>query len=220
MSKKAVKEPPKNVTIEDYQQLVQKSYEFMVCLNNCINKKENLDRSGLRETPERFARAHLELLKGYNAEYDFTQFPANDKNKDGEYCDDEKELDTEYEGTTPVVVKNIPFNSMCEHHLLPFHGNVHVAYVPKKKILGLSKFPRNLKTLSERWQVQERLTKEYCNLLMDKLDAKGVAVMIEASHSCMTLRGVRTPGVTVTSCYTGIMDTPEKQAEFRQLVKS
>src|SRR5918994_1149823 len=104
-----------------------------------------------------------------------------------------------------VLVRDISFNSMCEHHLLPFTGVAHIGYVPSGKVVGLSKLARVVESVSRRPQVQERMTEDIANLLIDELDVKGVAVVIEATHSCMTIRGVRKPGsVCVTSAMKGI----------------
>lgn len=207
---KPIKDIPSNVQKDNYEELINASYNFMIALNKCIDNKENLKRPGLQNTPERFARAHLELIKGYNSDFDFTMFPLNENNNDHQ-IDNNSNL-------TPVLIKDIPFSSCCEHHILPFHGVAHVAYIPGDKVLGLSKFARNLKVLAKRWQIQEKLTKEFCELLMTKLNAKGVAVMIEAEHTCMTLRGAETPAVTTTCAYTGLMDTLEKRNEFFSMI--
>jgi GTP cyclohydrolase I len=120
-----------------------------------------------------------------------------------------------------VVVRDIEFASMCEHHLLPFTGVAHVAYVPEGRVVGLSKIPRVVETLARRPQLQERLTQQIADLLMDRLAAKGVAVVVEGSHSCMTIRGVRKPGSTfVTSAMVGIFrDRHATRAEFLALVR-
>jgi GTP cyclohydrolase I len=104
-----------------------------------------------------------------------------------------------------VVLRNIPFYSMCEHHLLPFMGKAHVAYLPGDWVVGVSKLARVVEVLARRPQVQERLTSQIADLIMDKLDARGVGVIIEANHTCMTIRGVRKPGaVMVTSVMRGL----------------
>lgn len=104
-----------------------------------------------------------------------------------------------------VLVKDISFNSMCEHHMLPFMGQAHVGYLPNGRVIGLSKIARVIEVVSKRPQVQERMTETIADLLVEELQAKGVAVVIEASHSCMTVRGVRKPGsVCVTSAMRGV----------------
>jgi GTP cyclohydrolase I len=119
-----------------------------------------------------------------------------------------------------VVIRDIRVESFCEHHLLPFVGVAHVAYIPNGKVVGLSKIPRVIDALARRPQIQEKLTEEVAELLMDELDARGVAVVIEASHSCMTIRGVHKPGsVMVTSALRGICkDQPATRAEVLSLI--
>jgi GTP cyclohydrolase IA len=119
-----------------------------------------------------------------------------------------------------VLVKDIGFESMCEHHLLPFVGKAHVAYLPEGKIVGLSKIPRVLEVLSRRPQVQERMTEQLADLLMEELEARGVGVVLEATHSCMTIRGVRKPAsVCITSAMRGAFQTqPSTRSEFMALI--
>jgi GTP cyclohydrolase I len=144
------------------------------------------DREGLRDTPRRVAAAFAELLTP--EPFDMTTFP-NDEGYD--------EL---------VVVRQIPFHSLCEHHLLPFHGTATVAYIPGERILGLSKLARVVEMFSRDLQVQERLTKQVANWLERHLRPKGVGVVLEAEHMCMSLRGVQKPGArTVTSALHGIV---------------
>jgi GTP cyclohydrolase IA len=149
---------------------------------------EDPDREGLVETPERVARMYAELFAGlHQSPRDHLQTTFSQK----------------YEEM--VLVKDIEFASLCEHHLLPFHGKAHVAYLPAGKIVGLSKLARVVEVLSRRAQVQERMTEEIAGLLMAELAPRGVGVILEASHSCMTIRGVRKPGsVTTTSAMLGI----------------
>jgi GTP cyclohydrolase I len=148
---------------------------------------ENPDREGLRETPARVARMYSELFSGLH------QDPRVHLQKFfGEKYDE------------IVLVRDISFNSMCEHHMLPFMGKAHIGYLPNGRVIGLSKLARVVEVVSKRPQVQERMTEEIANLLVEELDAKGVAVVIEATHSCMAIRGVRKPGsVCVTSAMKG-----------------
>ncbi len=146
---------------------------------------EDPDREGLRETPARVARMYAELFGGLR----------QDAREHLQKCFTEK-----YDEI--VLVKDISFNSMCEHHLLPFIGRAHVAYLPRGKVVGLSKIARVVEVVARRPQVQERMTESIADLMMSELDAKGVAVVIEASHSCMVIRGIRKPG---SECVTSAM---------------
>ena len=121
-----------------------------------------------------------------------------------------------------VVVKDIGFESMCEHHLLPFLGKPHIAYLPNGKIVGLSKLARVVEILSRRPQVQERMTEDIADLVMAELDAKGVGVVIEASHMCMVVRGIRKPGSLCTTSATcgGFKNNPETRSEFMARIQS
>jgi GTP cyclohydrolase I len=149
---------------------------------------EDPDREGLRETPGRVARMYAELFSGLHED------PRTHLRKF--FIEKYDEM---------VLVRDISFDSMCEHHLLPFSGVAHIGYIPNGKVVGLSKLARVVEVVSRRPQVQERMTEEIANLLLDELDVKGVAVVIEAAHSCMTVRGVRKPGsVCVTSAMKGI----------------
>ena len=154
------------------------------------------DGPGLRDSPGRMARAYAEMLTPRS--FELTTFP-NDEKYD--------EL---------VVVKDIPLQSLCEHHLLPFTGVAHVGYLPGERILGLSKFARVVELFARRPQVQERLTQQVATWLDDQLGPKGVGVVVEAEHSCMTLRGVRAAGaVTRTSALKGMLRTnPATRSEF------
>ena len=148
---------------------------------------EDPDREGLLETPDRVARMYAEVFSGLH------QDPRA-------YL--RKLFTQKYDEL--VLIKDIRFESFCEHHLLPFIGQAHVAYLPNGKVIGLSKIPRVIDVLSKRPQMQERLTEELADLLMKELDAKGVAVVVEASHSCMTVRGVHKPNSSfVTSAMRG-----------------
>jgi len=149
---------------------------------------EDADREGLRYTPQRVARMYAELFSG------LFEDPA--RHLDVHFSERYDEM---------VVLRDISFYSMCEHHLLPFMGKAHVAYLPRGKVVGISKLARVVEVCAHRPQVQERLTGQIADLLMDKLDARGVGVIIEANHTCMTIRGVRKPGaVMVTSAMRGL----------------
>jgi GTP cyclohydrolase IA len=164
---------------------------------------ENPDREGLQETPARVARMYAEMFAGLH------QDPRTMLQKTFTQKYDEM-----------VLVKDIGFSSMCEHHLLPFQGKAHVAYLPNGKIVGLSKIPRVIEVLSSRPQVQERMTEELADLLMHELDARGVGVIMEASHSCMTIRGVRKAGsLCATSAMRGTFRTNQAtRTEFLGLI--
>lgn len=149
---------------------------------------EDPDREGLRETPARVARMYAEMFSGLK------QDPRQHLRK--AFMEKYDEI---------VLVRDIAFNSVCEHHLLPFMGRAHIAYLPDGRVLGLSKLARLVEVVSHRPQVQERLTETIADLLVDELGAKGVAVVVEATHTCMTIRGVRKPGsVAVTSAMKGL----------------
>jgi GTP cyclohydrolase I len=161
------------------------------------------DREGLIETPDRVARMYAEVFQGLH------QDPTVHLQKVFTQKYDEM-----------VIIKDIGFESFCEHHLLPFTGRAHVAYIPNGKVVGLSKIPRVIDVLARRPQLQEKLTEEVADLLMEQLDARGVAVVMEASHSCMTIRGVHKPGSTmVTSALRGICkESPATRGEVLSLI--
>jgi GTP cyclohydrolase I len=148
---------------------------------------EDPDREGLLETPDRVARMYAELFSGLHTN------PAIHLEKTFTQKHDEM-----------VLVKDIEFASCCEHHLLPFIGKAHIAYLPHGKIVGLSKLARVVDAIARRPQVQERMTEQIADLIMSQLRPRGVAVIIEADHTCMTIRGVRKPGSkTITSSMRG-----------------
>lgn len=162
---------------------------------------EDPTREGLEETPARVVKALGELTAGYAqdpAEILATQFT--------EACDE------------MVVVRDIPFFSLCEHHILPFSGKATVAYIPKGKIVGLSKIPRLVQCFAQRLQVQERLTNQITDAIAEHLGAEGAACVITASHTCMQMRGVRSHGQMTTSCLRGVFRTdPVARSEFLSL---
>ena len=148
---------------------------------------EDPDREGLRRTPQRVARMYAELFAGLH------QDPVGVL---------EAAFSEEYDEL--VVLRDISFSSLCEHHLMPFEGVVHIAYLPDGRVVGISKLARVVDIFAKRPQVQERLTTQICDLIMDKVRAKGAAVVIKATHTCMTCRGVRKPGsLMVTSAVQG-----------------
>lgn len=166
---------------------------------------EDPDREGLVETPKRVANMYEEIFAG------LTENPKQHIKLFNEQSNDEM-----------VIVKDIPFYSMCEHHLLPFFGKAHIGYIPSdNKIIGLSKLARIVDNFAKKPQVQERLTSDIADFLNDNLQPKGVAVIMEAEHMCMTMRGARAAGSkTQTSALRGIMRTDAKtRAEVLSLLK-
>ncbi len=164
---------------------------------------EDPDREGLRDTPARMGRSWKELLSGLNE-------------------DPRRHLHTVFEtGTNELVlVRDIEFSSVCEHHLLPFHGRAHVGYIPADgRVTGLSKLARVVEGYSHRPQVQERLTMQIADAVDEVLHPQGVVVVLEAEHLCMTMRGVHKPGSsTVTSALRGVMTAPATRAEMMSLI--
>ena len=162
-------------------------------------------RNGLQNTPKRFAKAMRFMTQGYQQDIDHllngALFPI------------------EYDEM--VIVKDIDFFSMCEHHLLPFMGKAHVGYLPNGKVVGLSKLARVIDEISRRPQVQERMTHQIADLMDSELQAKGVIVVLEAEHTCMTVRGVKKPGaMTITSAVRGLFKTnPASRAEVLSLIQ-
>ncbi len=164
---------------------------------------EDINREGLRDTPERVARMYSEMFSGLGRD------PKEPLRKTFTQKYDEM-----------VLVKDIGFESMCEHHLLPFLGKAHIAYLPKGKIVGLSKLARVVEVLARRPQVQERMTEQLADLLMTELEARGVAVILEASHTCMTIRGIRkNTSICTTSAMRGSFALREStRAELMSLI--
>ena len=152
---------------------------------------EDPDRPGLAETPKRCAKMYAELLAGMDSDVPHSEF---------------------------LLEKDIPFYSLCEHHLLPFFGKAHIAYLPNDRVVGLSKLARTVEVYARRLQLQEQMTTQIADDIMRHLDARGVMVVIEAEHLCMTMRGVKKPGAkTITTCVRGAF---EEQAELRATVLS
>ena len=165
---------------------------------------EDTEREGLKETPARIARMYEELMAGMDE-------------------DAAVHLSKTFtsQNTGIVLEKDITFYSMCEHHMLPFYGKAHVAYIPDGKVVGLSKLARTVEVFARRLQLQEQLTDQIADALMDELGAKGAMVMIEAEHMCMTMRGVKKPGSkTVTIVTRGAFADDEKlQNSFYQMLR-
>ncbi len=164
---------------------------------------EDPDREGLRETPARVARMYAEMFGGLHEDPRIHL---------------KKFFTEEYDEV--VLVRDISFDSMCEHHMLPFMGKAHIGYLPGGRVVGLSKLARVVEVVARRPQVQERMTEEIARLLEEELQVKGVAVVIEAVHTCMTVRGVRKPGaVCVTSAMKGAFRTrPTTRSEIMTLI--
>ena len=165
---------------------------------------EDFNRDGLQDTPFRFIKAMGEHMAGYS------ENPALHL---------EKTFDVDHNDL--VLVKDIPFNSLCEHHLAPFVGKVHIAYIPNKKITGLSKFGRVVEGFAKRLQVQERLTQQIADAIEEVLEPQAVAVIIEAEHTCMSGRGIKKHGAsTVTSTMRGLFkENAPARGELLQLIK-
>ncbi len=165
---------------------------------------DNAQRDGLEETPFRVLKAFLEYTEGYREK------PAEHLRKTFDV--DHNEL---------VIVKDIEFNSLCEHHFAPFYGRVHIGYIPSDKVTGLSKFGRMVDGYAKRFQVQERLTTQIANAINDELDAQGVMVVVEAAHMCMCGRGIKkATATTTTSAVRGeFEDSAQLRNEFLSLIK-
>jgi len=166
---------------------------------------EDPGREGLRDTPKRVEKALQFLTSGYDADIDTVLNNAL-------FTVDYSEM---------VIVKDIDFYSLCEHHLLPFFGKCHVAYIPSTKVIGLSKIPRIVDVFSRRLQVQERLTNQIADTIRDKITPLGVAVVMEATHLCMSMRGVeKQNSFAVTSAMSGAFrDNARTRMEFLELIK-
>jgi GTP cyclohydrolase I len=169
------------------------------------NLGEDVNREGLEKTPERVAKAMQYLTHGY-------ELNPLEILKSALFTEDHQQM---------IVVKDIEVYSMCEHHMLPFFGKAHVAYIPNGKIVGLSKIPRIVDAFARRMQVQERLTDQIKNCIQEALNPLGVAVVIEAQHMCMQMRGIQKQNsVTTTSSFTGAFEKDKTRKEFISLVSN
>ena len=194
----------KNIDPAELEKLVDIPAIKEAVRNILVAVGEDPDRPGLKETPRRVAHMYMEMFAGL-------------------HIDPERHLEVVFPESYDemVLVKDIPFTSMCEHHLLPFNGVAHVAYIPNGKVTGLSKLARVVEEVARRPQVQERMTQQIAEIIDDHLHTKGVAVVITAEHSCMSIRGIKKPGSkTVTSALRGIFkDSQPTRAEFMSLIK-
>ena len=169
------------------------------------NLGEDINREGLQKTPERVAKAMQYLTHGYDLN-------PLEILKSALFTEDHQQM---------IVVKDIEIYSMCEHHMLPFFGKAHVAYIPNGKIVGLSKIPRIVDAFARRMQVQERLTDEIKNCIQEALSPLGVAVVIEAQHMCMQMRGIQKQNsFTTTSSFTGAFERDKTRKEFISLISN
>lgn len=169
------------------------------------NLGEDVNREGLQKTPERVAKAMQFLTHGYDIN-------PLEILKSALFTEDHQQM---------IVVKDIEVYSMCEHHMLPFFGKAHVAYIPNGKIVGLSKIPRIVDAFARRMQVQERLTDEIKNCIQEALNPLGVAVVIEAQHMCMQMRGIQKQNsFTTTSSFTGAFEKDKTRKEFISLISN
>jgi len=164
---------------------------------------ENVDREGLLKTPERVARSLQFLMQGYE------QIPE-EIIRSAMFTENYRQM---------VIVKDIDFYSMCEHHMLPFFGKAHIAYIPNKQITGLSKIARIVEVFARRMQVQERMTTQIKECIQKTLNPMGVMVIIEAQHLCMQMRGVQKQhSITTTSDFTGVFEQAKTREEFMNLI--
>ena len=166
---------------------------------------EDINREGLLETPDRIARMYEEICSGYQ------ENPKEVLSK--VFSVDDHEM---------VLEKDITFYSLCEHHMMPFFGKAHIAYIPKGKVVGISKLARTVEIYAKRLQIQERMTGQIADAIMDSLDAEGVMVVLEAEHLCMTMRGVKKPGSkTLTVATRGVFETNENlKRQFYDMLKA
>ena len=199
-----IKEIKNYEKIEQYDteitEVLAKNYKAIIS-----NLGEDIYREGLEKTPERVAKAMQFLTHGY-------ELDPLEILKSALFTEDHKQM---------IIVKDIEVYSMCEHHMLPFFGKAHVAYIPNGKIVGLSKIPRVVDAFARRLQVQERLTDQIKNCIQEALNPLGVAVVIEAQHMCMQMRGIQKQNsFTTTSSFTGTFEKDKTRKEFISLISN
>lgn len=188
-----------NFNLEKTEKLAKHYKEVLELLG------ENPDREGLRDTPLRVAKSMQFLVQGYEQDPEAILRSAM-------FTEDYRQM---------VIVKDIDFYSMCEHHMLPFFGKAHVAYIPNKKITGLSKIARIVEVFARRLQVQERMTTQIKECIQNTLNPLGVMVIIEAQHLCMQMRGVQKQhSITTTSDFTGAFEQAKTREEFMNLIRN
>ena len=194
--------------MKSYEKIEQYDTEITAVLADNYRKiiedlGEDVSREGLEKTPERVAKAKQYLTHGY-------ELDPLEILKSAMFTEDHRQM---------IVVKDIEVYSMCEHHMLPFFGKAHVAYIPNGKIVGLSKIPRIVDAFARRMQVQERLTDQIKDCIQEALEPLGVAVVIEAQHMCMQMRGIQKQNsVTTTSSFTGAFEKDKTRKEFINLI--
>ncbi|MSP84300.1 MAG: GTP cyclohydrolase I FolE [Flavobacteriaceae bacterium] len=190
------------IEIYDNDLITSMSKSFKTIIENL---GEDVNREGLQKTPERTAKAMQYLTHGYDLN-------PLEILKSALFTEDHQQM---------IIVKDIEIYSMCEHHMLPFFGKAHVAYIPNGKIVGLSKIPRIVDAFARRMQVQERLTDEIKNCIQEALSPLGVAVVIEAQHMCMQMRGIQKQNsFTTTSSFTGAFERDKTRKEFISLISN
>lgn len=196
--------------MKSYEKIEQYDTEITAVLADNYRKiiedlGEDVSREGLEKTPERVAKAMQYLTHGY-------ELDPLEILKSAMFTEDHRQM---------IVVKDIEVYSMCEHHMLPFFGKAHVAYIPNGKIVGLSKIPRIVDAFARRMQVQERLTDQIKDCIQEALEPLGVAVVIEAQHMCMQMRGIQKQNsVTTTSSFTGAFEKDKTRKEFISLISN
>jgi GTP cyclohydrolase I len=204
------KKTPQKYSMKNYEKIEQYNTEVTEILSSNYktiieNLGEDVTREGLEKTPERIAKAMQYLTHGYGLDPLEILTSAL-------FTEDHQQM---------IVVKDIEVYSMCEHHMLPFFGKAHVAYIPNGKIVGLSKIPRIVDAFARRMQVQERLTDQIKDCIQEALEPLGVAVVIEAQHMCMQMRGIQKQNsVTTTSSFTGAFEKDKTRKEFISLISN